>query len=420
MLFKLKNSRHASVRRPLSTAAFVAESAPVTNQEFSREFNLVATCCRWPVLPLAVAAIRKASAGNIDWPHVFQLAVRHRVIGLVQNALTVAAAVVPSDVVRKFESNAAQIAQRNLFLVGETMRLQKSLLSRHIPVVVLKGAGLAQLAYGSLQHKHIRDIDLLVPMDRAMEALRQLEGEGYSLVKPAAQLSDTQRQAFIQYGKEVELAHFGTKMNVELQWRAAVNPFLLKGIDANSPTQEVSKADGLRVRTFADEDLFAYLSVHGACHEWFRLKWLADINALISHKDDANLIGLYRHAQEKGAGLCAGQGLLLCQQLLGKSLPATLRDELAGDRKLHRLTAIALRALAETNVERGQGWKRVTRGVLNQFLLGQGWSFFTAQCRIALVGLPDVIRLSLPAFLHFLYPIIRLPLLLGRRFKYRG
>jgi hypothetical protein len=52
---------------------------------------------------------------------------------------------------------------------------------------------------------------------------------------------------------------------------------------------------------------------------------------------------------------------------------------------------------------------------LTQFLLGQGWAFFAAQCRIASIGIIDVISLPLPPYLHFLYPLSQLPLWLWRR-----
>jgi hypothetical protein len=33
--------------------------------------------------------------------------------------------------------------------------------------------------------------------------------------------------------------------------------------------------------TFATDELLLYLSIHGATHAWFRLKWLADVAALL-------------------------------------------------------------------------------------------------------------------------------------------
>ena len=197
-------------------------------------------------------------------------------------------------------------------------------------------------------------------------------------------------------------------------WRD--NPLLLEGVDARSATQRVPLSGGVSVRTLAGDDLFAYLCVHGAQHAWSRLKWLADLNALVA-ANAADIAPLYRHAQKIGAGLCAGQALLLCRRLLALSLPAALADEIEADKRVQRLAAIAVAAMTarRTETEADAGFLGVTRSVGTQFLLGQGWRFYAAQCRTASAGTFDVIGLPLPPSLYFLYPILRLPLWLWRR-----
>ena len=53
---------------------------------------------------------------------------------------------------------------------------------------------------------------------------------------------------------------------------------------ANSRVVPLAGTRGLR--TLGEEDLFAYLCMHGALHWWHRLKWLADINALLGAQND--------------------------------------------------------------------------------------------------------------------------------------
>ena len=180
----------------------------------------------------------------------------------------------------------------------------------------------------------------------------------------------------------------------ELQWRVADNPELLKEVHAASPTQNVVVADGLSVRTLARDDLFTYLCIHGAHHAWSRLKWLADLNAFIA-ATDADIVHLHRHAQAKGAGLCSGQALLLCQRLFALPLPDDLASELQGTARVRKLCAIAADAMAERT--RGGTAPEPWHGFWTNFLLGQGWAFFAAQCRTASVGIIDVISLPLPA-----------------------
>lgn len=393
--------------------------SPVKDHGLPREFALAAACCRWPLGEAALGAIRERGEAAIDWAVFVDVVRRQRVAGLVHNALAAARIDCPSAAAEKVAALARHFAAQNLQASAESVRLQREFDGAGIPTIVLKGVALAQLAYGSLAFKHTRDIDLFVPPEFALSAFPLLERAGYALFSPAERLSAAQRRGLVEYGKEVEYLHRGKSLRVEIQWRLAYNALLLKGIDAVSATQTVALPDG-DVRTLADDDLFAYLCVHGACHDWSRLKWLADLNAWISAKGDGEIARLYRHAQARGAGFCAGQALLLCHRLLDLSLPADLLGELHASRRLQRLLTIALQAMVgvDGRSEPDRGTIGVMRAVWTPFLLGQGPAYYAAQLRTACVGPADVIRWPLPRPLHFLYPILRVPLWLWRRVKW--
>jgi Uncharacterised nucleotidyltransferase len=381
----------------------------------SPEFLLVAACCRWPPSPSRNAAVQDAAAPVADWNAVVLAARRQRVVGLIYDALLAAAVRLPRVMAEEFARRAQSISRKNLLLAAETCRLQQLLDAAGIPSVALKGVALAQLAYSSLKVKHTRDIDLLVPPDRAVAAMALLERDGYALSFPSTHLSATQRRAVVRYSREVAFIHPDNGTYLELQWRVADNPELLKEVHAGSPTQNVVVADGLCVRTLARDDLFAYLCIHGAHHAWSRLKWLADLNAFIA-STDADVMRLHRYAQARGAGFCSGHALLLCQRLFALPLPDGLVAELQGTARVRKLYATAADAMADRAPGAdGGNLRAVWRGFWMQFLLGEGWVFFAAQCRTASVCIIDVISLPLPPYLHFLYPLLRLPLWLWRR-----
>jgi hypothetical protein len=379
-------------------------------------FLLTAACCRWPPSEKRNAAVRTAAAGVVDWNDFLRQVNRQRVAGLAYEALLSAGITAPPAIAQDLAVQAQNIARRNLSFAAETVRVQRVLETASIPALVLKGVALCQLAYGSLKIKHARDIDLLVSPDHAETAMHLLERDGYTFVLPAQHPSGKQRRALIRYSREAEFIHRDHRLRLELQWRVADNPYLLKGVDAHSATQNVTLVDNVSVRTLLPDDLFAYLCLHGARHAWSRLKWLADVSALIA-AHDSDIERIYRHAQRIGAGLCAGQALLLCQRLLAMRLPPNLAEEISASRRVERLVAIALCAMTASNAptEVDGGVAGVTRSVHTQFLLGEGLAFYLAQCRVASVGPADVIRWPLPGFLHFLYPLLRLPLWLWRR-----
>jgi len=387
----------------------------MSGPDLAPEFLLAAACCRWPPSAERRGAIAAAAARVADWNGFLAVVRRQRIAGLAHAALSEAGIAPPAEIARQLAARAQAIAQRNRALAAETARLQGLFDAARIPALFVKGAALAQLAYGTLALKHARDIDLLVLPEQAAAAMRLLERDDYALRLPAAQMSEAQRRLYVQYGHDVELVSRERNASIELHWRLAYNMTLLRGIDARAPTQAVALLGGA-VRTLADDALFAYLCVHGALHGWARLKWLADLNAWLSGRGE--LERRYREADAVGAGLCAGLALLLCRRLFDLELPAGLQRALEQDKRLARLTRLSIAQM--TRADDGEGVTSGTRILLMQWLLRRDWHYWAAQGRYWAVGLPDVVMLPLPRALHFLYPIVRLPLWLWRRAKTLG
>ena len=67
-----------------------------------------------------------------------------------------------------------------------------------------------------------------------------------------------------------------------LHTRVADHPDLLSQVGIDSPIQIVTVAKHIALPTLARDELFAYLTVHGASSAWFRLKWITDLAALLA------------------------------------------------------------------------------------------------------------------------------------------
>ena len=303
---------------------------------------------------------------------------------------------------------------RSRGLAAESVRLRRRFEAAGVEVLFLKGAALGQLAYGDPGLKQGRDIDLLVsPLD-AEPALRLLCAEGYQIIAPARNPTEAQRRIVYRLHKDMELFHPERRLNVELHWRLVDNPELLKGVGPGSARRDVALADGA-LPTLADGELFAYLCAHGASHAWFRLKWLADLNAWLTSKDAAQIAGLYREAARLGVEDCAGEALALCHRLLGLEIPASLAPA-PKTARVRRLVAGALDAMigpdGETELSRRPfGGLRLLPA---QYLRGRGRRFLLAQGRLHLDSLDDRLALPLPRRLGFLYPLLRGPMWLVR------
>ena len=136
------------------------------------------------------------------------------------------------------------------------------------------------------------------------------------------------------------------RLLVEVHWRLVRSHVLFSGIGAGGPSQSVELARGRPVATLALPELYAYLSMHGAHHGWFRLKWLADLIALVADLPDDELVRLHDRAVELLVGRCSAQALLLGERLLGLKLPRALSARLSTDRAVRSMVGFGAAVLS--------------------------------------------------------------------------
>lgn len=311
------------------------------------EFELLLRCCRWN-FARGNAQERPELPADPDWDRVVTLARRHRVLGLVWNALAQQADQLPDYVAKALSTDARSIAATNLAIAAECHELGQAFAAAGLPLLYIKGLTVGALAYRSPLLKMGWDIDLLIdPRDLSASA-SLLSERGYMLCLPA-DLADLPSW----HGRSKESVwHRGEGFYVELHTRLADNRRLIPTIDVNSPRRWVSIVPTAPLPTLADEELVAYLTVHGASSAWFRLKWISDFAALIHGRSDEEMVKLYQRSQEIGAGRAAGQALLLADALFD-SLQASpdLKERIASDRATRLLCRAALRMMTRGRQE---------------------------------------------------------------------
>jgi len=277
-----------------------------TPPPLSDEFQLVCLCCirqRTPDQEFDIVA----RSLRIDWSRFCAIVARHRVAGLVHEALVQCGVSSPAEHRYAFAQDARRIALQGIQFAAETKRLCALAEAAGIPVIVLKGAPLAQIAYGMVTTKHAKDIDLaVVPGDLA--AMREmLTIAGYHADGPAA-------------NKDEPWYHSHKKAQVELHAALVDYPSWLHGLPMQTALDRRWRCTSSDMPTLAPDDLFAYLCVHGETHGWSRLKWLADLAALLAQRSPSEIFALHAYAATLGAERQAASALLLCANLLGTKL----------------------------------------------------------------------------------------------------
>jgi hypothetical protein len=380
----------------------------------SPELALAFACCRWPRCEAGDAAVRAAASGAIDWERFAGVIARNRISALAKDALDRAGVEPPARVAAQLAEGQSNAAFTSLGLARESIRLQRAFDAAGLPALIVKGAPMAMLAYGDLGSKESWDIDLLTDEVSVFAARGLLEGLGYAMSIPA-RLDGAQFARFVPHAKEAALLHRETGITTELHWRLVDNERLLPGVGVRSEAQTVSLGAGT-VRTLADAPLLAYLCVHGAAHNWSRLKWLAEVGAFLGNRSTQEVERLYAIACGYGAERPVRLALLLCQRMLGLPLSSDLEELLSRDKVVTALAGNTLAGLeyGDARAEHlpyTQAWLRARIGALFQ---GSERGHLARELRLLWTSPFDRATIALPSCLGFLYHLLRIPLWLRR------
>lgn len=378
---------------------------------FSPELRLAAACAIWPPSDRRTEAIRAATLGPLDWPRLLRVARRHQVVALVHEGLRPLQADVPLEIIEELAAQAAMLVREDLAIARESVRLQRLFDEADLPVLFVKGAALGVLAFGKLGLRSAQDIDLLVSYEALPLAIAIVCRAGYRRFDPPPNVNDAQLRLLMPLRKDLGFVHEASGLRIELHWRLFLNPYAMAETSMMAESRLVPLAGTAGLRTLSEEDLFAYLCMHGALHWWNRLKWLSDINALLATTPQDRIEHLVQAAEERGTRRAASQALLLCWRVFRTPLPASLRS-LGNSPNMRWLVATALNAIATGQGEHDPHDVRfgTTRGSLSTVLLSRRWRYRWAELGVHLTNPTDVLTLQLPQPLRFLYPILRLPL----------
>lgn len=358
---------------------------------------------------LAPGPVPVPDAGAVDPVLLARVARRHQVSALVAARLAAEGQTVPEPLRRQAES-----AHRwALGQLGLVLDLVAALEGEGIRAVPIKGVALSQQLFGSPVLRGAVDIDLLVAPEDVGAAWQVLARAGMRQLMPSAALDGARLALFCRASKDSQHQHPASGQMLELHWRlsdAMADPLL----PHDAALDMLALAPGRAVRALGEETLFLYLCTHGAAHGWARLKWLADVAALLHRSDDGGA-RLWAHAREGGARLAAGSAVMLAQELFGLAPPPGFE----GPRGV-RIGVLLW--LARKTIRDGDGarelestpWRGWTE-MLAMLLVAANWRGRLAVFRrLALAG-EDIAQIPLPRGLMWLYPLLRVPLLVYRR-----
>lgn len=375
-------------------------------------FCLLAAAADWPAGAQRAARVRQLAeeAGGYARSGLMRLVDRHRVAPLVLDGLVVAGIEPPEALARR----AAGDKRRALALLVEGRTLLATLQQAGIAAMILKGPLLSENLYGDPGMRQCADLDLLVDEADFHRARDILGEQGYRLAGHEPPWAEPRMGLWRRAAKDLTLVRAGDRITLELHYRLMAVPGLLPDLSLADAQARIALA-GTSYRSFADADLFAYLCTHGASSLWNRLKWLADIRALLAGRKEQEIADLFNRASALGVQRCAALALLLCHHVWGQRLPAHIIDMQGSDAQLAGLMRLSLKAMADPDPRSGSiGSTGVT---LAGFRLRDGWAFRRSALASALIDTDLVARWNLPRGLWMFYLPARLLTWANRRVR---
>ncbi len=293
------------------------------------EAELVLCCAGAEVSDTHAARFQALLREDLDWDRGIQLAMQHGVLPLLfQHIDSADSASVPDDAYAQLQSYFYANKLHNGRLTCKLLDLLHLFDAHGIAAIPFKGPALAVAAYGNVDLRQFGDLDMLVPERDCAAAMQVLVSQGFRLKSEAMNLQDEMARlsrcaySFIHDADDIAVdLHWGITAAMEYPYRAFALP--LGDIDVWEHLESIPLAD-TSVPSFAPEDLFLILSIHGSKHRWERLGWLCDIAALIRADPQIPWARIRSNASRLGCRRMLDLGVLMAHTMLGVGLPESV------------------------------------------------------------------------------------------------
>ena len=286
----------------------------------------------------------------LDWEYLFGTASSHGLIPLLHKHLHAQRTdSIPVNFLSQLKRQSVANTQNVLHLFAKQLQLYRLFKENNVRLAILKGALLAEMAYGEIGLRHAGDIDVLIAradFERARELLESLDYQ----MTPA--LNGAQLASHLNAHCEIQFMRDDWFTVVDLHWALAPKSFVFKleTDDVLTRLQRVSVA-GMEFETLGNEDLILYQAMHGAKHLWRRLEWISSLGETIRAADSTDWDVLMRRAADAHATRMLMLGLQLAQRVSKIRVPPSLTDESLADEVMAQMFTLSGAAdSTETNL----------------------------------------------------------------------
>lgn len=197
-----------------------------------------------------------------DWEHIIRQSIRHGVAPLLYQRLKThsSGTSIPADITQQLREMYLRSAADSMRRYHQLSKVLTLLQNEGIPVIVLKGAHLAQVVYGNPALRPMADVDLLFRKEDLARGQQRLLKAGYL----------SHDRLFLDIHWNIDLSIAGLNIDMDEVWKRSQSAVIA----------------GVNVMVLSPEDLLVHLCVHLAFHHLFQfagLRALCDIRETIKY-----------------------------------------------------------------------------------------------------------------------------------------
>lgn len=356
-----------------------------------------------------VERLRQSLKQVRDWDYLLNTANAHGLIPLLQKQLhSLAADLTPVSVLSRLKLQSVANTQNVLHLVGKQLKVYRSFKDNDIPIAILKGSVLSQMAYGDLSLRHAGDIDVLISRSDFSRARTAVEALGYEMTPS---LSDAHLASHLRSHCEIQFVRDDWFTVVDLHWALAPKSFVFRvETDEVMSRLQCVEVAGTEIETLATEDLILYLSMHGAKHLWRAVEWIASLGELIRSAESISWDAVVVRAAKAHATRMLALALRLVERVSGAEIVSQVLETIDKEESMKRM---ADQVLSQIFFVSGAPLSSETN-LYNLKIMDRKRDAFVSALRAVFVPtLTDWDSLTLPTSLHSLYYAYR-PLRLSK------
>ncbi len=253
----------------------------IVNKRLSKDFQFLIACCQATPSPEDIKFIRSfLNQQHSMLDTLIQLANQHGILPLVYyNIKTHTIDLEIQKFLPDLKQNYLAIAQRNILMSAELIRIMKLFKDNGIKALAFKGPTLSQMLYGDITLRQFGDLDILLKEKDIYDAANILINSGFINLNPLKMLNN---DTCLDVAKDFHILNPNGNIHIELHWKLfekkhKINLSNLNAKDIN----QIIYINKKEISTLSNEVLLVYLCIHGSKHMWERIEWICDIDRLI-------------------------------------------------------------------------------------------------------------------------------------------